>query len=118
MSFVGPANCCGPAYRDLWNSFAGGKHHVIGNHDMDRYTYEEYTQGMDMSGRYYSFDQGDFHFIVLDGNNLFDGKEYTHYAKANYYVDAKKRAYIDPEQMEWLKQDLAATDKRCVLFSH
>lgn len=105
-------------YRDLWNSFPGGKHHVIGNHDMDRYTYKEYTQGMNMPGRYYSFDQGDFHFIVLDGNNLFDGKGYTHYAKANYYVDAKKRAYIDPEQMEWLKKDLAATDKRCILFSH
>ena len=25
-------------YRNLWNSFPDGKHHVIGNHDMDRYT--------------------------------------------------------------------------------
>ena len=83
-------------YRDLWNSFPGSKYHVIGNHDMDRYTFEEYTQGMNMPARYYSFDQGDFHFIVLDGNNLFDGKKYTHYARANYYVDAKKRAHIDP----------------------
>lgn len=105
-------------YRDLWNSFPGGKYHVIGNHDMDRYTFEEYTQGMNMPARYYSFDHGDFHFIVLDGNNLFDGKKYTHYARANYYVDAKKRAHIDPEQMEWLKKDLAATNKRCILFSH
>ena len=105
-------------YRDLWNSFPGDKYHVIGNHDMDRYTFEEYTQGMNMPARYYSFDQGDFHFIVLDGNNLFDGKKYTHYASANYYVDAKKRAHIDPEQMEWLKKDLAATNKRCILFSH
>lgn len=105
-------------YRDLWNSFPGGKYHVIGNHDMDRYTFEEYTQGMNMPARYYSFDQGDFHFIVLDGNNLFDGKKYTHYARANYYVDAKKRAHIDPEQMDWLKKDLAATNKRCILFSH
>ena len=105
-------------YRDLWNSFPGSKYHVIGNHDMDRYTFEEYTQGMNMPARYYSFDQGDFHFIVLDGNNLFDGKKYTHYARANYYVDAKKRAHIDPEQMEWLKKDLAATNKRCILFSH
>ena len=105
-------------YRDLWNSFPGDKYHVIGNHDMDRYTFEEYTQGMNMPARYYSFDQGDFHFIVLDGNNLFDGKKYTHYARANYYVDAKKRAHIDPEQMEWLKKDLAATNKRCILFSH
>ena len=104
--------------RDLWNSFPGSKYHVIGNHDMDRYTFEEYTQGMNMPARYYSFDQGDFHFIVLDGNNLFDGKKYTHYARANYYVDAKKRAHIDPEQMEWLKKDLAATNKRCILFSH
>ena len=71
-----------------------------------------------MPARYYSFDQGDFHFIVLDGNNLFDGKKYTHYARANYYVDAKKRAHIDPEQMDWLKKDLAATNKRCILFSH
>ncbi|MBS7375649.1 MAG: metallophosphoesterase, partial [Muribaculaceae bacterium] len=29
-------------YRDLWNSFPGSKYHVIGNHDMDRYTFEEY----------------------------------------------------------------------------
>ena len=105
-------------YRDLWNSFPGDKYHVIGNHDMDRYTFEEYTQGMNMPARYYSFDHGDFHFIVLDGNNLFDGKKYTHYARANYYVDAKKRAHIDPEQMDWLKKDLAATNKRCILFSH
>lgn len=105
-------------YRDLWNSFPRAKYHVIGNHDMDRYTYLEYTRGMNMPGRYYSFDQGNFHFVVLDGNNLFDGKQYTHYAKANYYVDAKKRAYIDPEQMEWLKKDLAATNKRCIIFSH
>ena len=105
-------------YRDLWNSFPGSKYHVIGNHDMDRYTFEEYTQGMNMPARYYSFDQGDFHFIVLDGNNLFDGKKYTHYARANYYVDAKKRAHIDPEQMDWLKKDLVATNKRCILFSH
>lgn len=71
-----------------------------------------------MPGRYYSFDKGDFHFIVLDGNNLYDGKEYKPYARANYYVDSKMRAFMDPEQMEWLKKDLAATDKRCIIFSH
>lgn len=71
-----------------------------------------------MPGRYYSFDKGDFHFIVLDGNNLYDGKEYRHYAKANYYVNPEYRAFIDPGQMEWLKKDLASTHKRCILFSH
>lgn len=102
----------------IWNSFKGDKYHVIGNHDMDKYTPEEYTAGMKMPHRYYSFDKGDFHFIVLDGNNLFDGKTYRHYANANYYVNPKMRAFVDPEQMEWLKQDLTATKKKCVLFSH
>lgn len=108
----------GNAYFEIWNAFEGDKYHVIGNHDMDSYDADEYTAGMGMPGRYYSFDQGDFHFIVLDGNNVYDGEKYTHYAKANYYVDPKMRAFADPEQLEWLKRDLAATDKKCVIFSH
>ncbi len=105
-------------YRQKWAEFNGASYHVIGNHDMDKYTHEEYTAGMGMPGRYYSFDRGDFHFIVLDGNNLYDGEKYTHYARANYYVDMSKRAFVDAEQMDWLRRDLAATNKRCVLFSH
>ena len=105
-------------YRKVWDEFKGEKYHVLGNHDLDRYTKEEYVAGLNMPGRYYSFDKGDFHFIVLDGNNLYNGKEYKPYAKANYYVDSKMRAFMDPEQMEWLKKDLAATDKRCIIFSH
>lgn len=105
-------------YRKVWDEFKGEKYHVLGNHDLDRYTKEEYVAGLNMPGRYYSFDKGDFHFIVLDGNNLYDGKEYRPYARANYYVDSKMRAFMDPEQMEWLKKDLAATDKRCIIFSH
>lgn len=105
-------------YRKVWDEFKREKYHVLGNHDLDRYTKEEYVAGLNMPGRYYSFDKGDFHFIVLDGNNLYDGKEYKPYARANYYVDSKMRAFMDPEQMEWLKKDLAATDKRCIIFSH
>ena len=105
-------------YRKVWNEFKGEKYHVLGNHDLDKYTKEEYVAGFNMLGRYYSFDRGDFHFIVLDGNNVFNGKEYIPYGRANYYVNPKMRAFMDPEQMEWLKKDLAATDKRCILFSH
>lgn len=108
----------GLPYMAVWNSFEGDKYHVLGNHDMDKYTKQEYTEGMKMPGRYYSFDKEGFHFIVLDGNNLYDGKEYRHYANGNYYVNSGMRAFVDPEQMEWLKKDLAATDKKCVLFSH
>lgn len=105
-------------YHEVWNSFASDKYHVIGNHDMDSYNADEYVEGMGMPGRYYSFDKGDFHFIVLDGNNLFDGNTYTHYQYGNFYKPMEQRAFMDPEQIEWLKRDLASTDKKCVLFSH
>ena len=45
-------------------------------------------------------------------------KKYTHYSKANYYVSPKMRAFVDPEQMEWLKKDLESTNKKCIIFSH
>lgn len=102
----------------VWDQYKGEKYHVLGNHDLDKYSKEEFVAGFGMPGRYYSFDKGDFHFIVLDGNNLFDEGKYIPYNKANYYVDSRKRAFMDPEQMEWLKKDLAATTKRCILFSH
>lgn len=98
--------------------YSGEKYHVLGNHDLDKYSKEEFVKGFGMPGRYYSFDKGDFHFIVLDGNNMYDGKVYTPYSKANYYVNMEKRAFMDPEQLEWLKKDLMLTDKRCILFSH
>lgn len=104
-------------YRDIWNSFEGNKYHVIGNHDMDRYTPEQYMAGMGMPNRYYSFDKGNFHFIVLDGNNIYDNGKYIHYSEGNYYK-SKNKSYMDPEQMEWLKEDLRSTDKKCILFTH
>lgn len=104
--------------RESWEKFEGEKYHVLGNHDLDKYSKEEFVNGFGMKGRYYSFDKGEYHFVVLDANNLYDGQNYIPYQRANYYVDAKKREFIDPQQLEWLKQDLAATNKRCILFSH
>ena len=105
-------------FRDLWNSYEIDKYNVLGNHDMDICTKEEHMTFLGMQARYYSFDKGDYHFIVLDPNNLFIDGKYIPYANGNYYIDASKRAYIDPEQIEWLKKDLAATDKQCIIFSH
>lgn len=105
-------------FRDLWDKFSGEKYHVLGNHDMDVCTKEEYMNFVGMKNRYYSFDKGDFHFIILDPNNLFVNGEYIPYKNGNFYVDMSRREHIDPEQIEWLKKDLAATDRRCILFSH
>ena len=104
-------------YRDAWNSFPGYRYHTIGNHDCDRYTKDQYAGGMGMPGRYYSFDRGDWHFIVLDNNNWADKEGNIHpYTRGDYY--GKSVDWMEPEQLEWLRRDLASTDKRCILFSH
>lgn len=105
-------------FLSLWNQYEKDKYHVLGNHDMDKSTKEEYMKFVGMERNYYSFDRGDFHFIILDPNNLYNNNVYTPYAYGNFYVDSKKTDHIDPEQLAWLKNDLAQTSKRCLVFSH
>lgn len=102
----------------LWQDYAGEKYMLLGNHDMDNCSKEEVMQFIGMNNRYYSFDKGDFHFVILDPNNIYDGEKYIPYENGNYFGYGEKVSYIDPEQVEWLKKDLQSTDKRCIIFSH
>lgn len=101
-----------------WQDYAGEKYMLLGNHDMDNCSKEEVMQFIGMNNRYYSFDKGDFHFVILDPNNIYDGKKYIPYENGNYFGYGEKVSYVDPEQVEWLKKDLQSTDKRCIIFSH
>lgn len=101
-----------------WQDYAGEKYMLLGNHDMDNCSKKEVMQFIGMNNRYYSFDKGDFHFIVLDPNNIYDGEKYIPYENGNYFGYGEKVSYVDPEQVEWLKKDLQSTDKRCIIFSH
>ena len=93
---------------DMWHSFPGETYNVIGNHDEDNgCTKEDYVKYAKMKAPYYSFDKGDFHFIVLDPNTRYIDGKYVGYG-----------AIIQKDQFEWLKNDLRSTDKRCVIFSH
>jgi hypothetical protein len=103
---------------EIWNSSPVPKYNVLGNHDMDKGTKEDFMNYIGMKERYYSFDQGEFHFVVLDPNNLKIDGEYLPYQHANFYKPAEQRAFIDPEQLVWLENDLLNTNKRCVVFSH
>ncbi len=106
-------------FREIWEGFEKDKYLVLGDQDLYRYSVDFYVEGMDMPGRYYSFDKGNFHFVVLDGNNFWDGEKIRHYDRANYGDYAPESySYMDKEQMEWLAGDLAATDKKTILFSH
>lgn len=101
-----------------WNSFKGTKYHVLGNHDMDVSPKIVMQQFLGMEKPYYSFDKGDFHFIVLDANYFISDEKYISYQNGNYYSHAETRAQIPPAQLEWLKKDLANTDKLTIVFSH
>ena len=106
------------SFLDIWNSCPVQKYHVLGNHDMDKGTKEDFMDFIGIKNNYYSFDQGDFHCIVLDPNNLKIETEYIPYQNANFYKPTNQRAYLDPEQLVWLKADLEKTKKHCLIFSH
>ncbi|GGW45789.1 metallophosphoesterase family protein [Arenibacter certesii] len=90
-------------FLDIWNSYKHPTYHVLGNHDMDDgFTKEETMAWWGMKERYYSFDSNGFHFVVLDGNK-----------KGAPWI-----GYIDEEQQEWLKQDLAGTKSPTIIVCH
>ena len=103
---------------DLWRTFDGPRFHVLGNHDMDFATKDAIVKKWQMPGRYYSFDFGAFHVVVLDRNNLKTDDGYTPYSEANFYVDASLRGYADSAQLAWLRADLAATNLPVIIFVH
>jgi hypothetical protein len=90
-------NCYDPA----WGSFKARTRPVPGNHEYRTsgasgyFTYFGSVAGP--SGRgYYSFDLGDWHVVALNS------------AQVN-------RQGLDSTQLDWLRADLAATTKRCIL---
>jgi len=90
--------------------------YCIGNHDVwglqnaksdPLYGKKWAVEQLNISGRYRSFDRKGWHFIMLDSVQMTpEGKWYT--------------AFIDPEQMAWLRQDLAKTDPKTpiLVLSH
>jgi calcineurin-like phosphoesterase family protein len=93
----------------IWNSFPGDKYHVLGNHETDGgFTREQSIDFLGSRAKYYSFDKNNFHFIVLDGNDVNPSPD-----KVPGYP-----RYIGKEQEEWLVNDLKSTKKQTIIFSH
>jgi 3',5'-cyclic-AMP phosphodiesterase len=94
-------------------------YHCIGNHDVWGWFVKEnkpdseklygkawVQQTLEMKNRFYGFTKGKWHFIVLDSTQL---------NPAGGYI-----AYLDPEQLDWLKQELISVreDKFICIVSH
>lgn len=105
-------------FLNLWHSFRGTKHGVLGNHDMDLGSKRQILDLWKVKGRFYSFDAGFLHFAVLDANHMKLDEKLVPYEKGNWYRGGITASWIDPEQIEWLRADLAATKRLSVVFCH
>jgi len=83
-------------------------YHTMGNHEVfglyeksgispDHEKYGKKLYENRLAKRYYSFNHKDWHFIVLDGIGFTEDRRYY--------------GYVDTEQVEWLKKDLAEVGK-------
>lgn len=89
------------------------RHYVLGNHCVATLTKDEFIAHTGASKTsHYSFDAGGHHFVILDACYRSDGQPY---GRLNAdWTDAN----IPPAQLDWLRQDLAATRLPTILFTH
>lgn len=78
-----------------------------GQHPGEDITKQEWLSVTGMSGRYYSFDHGGYHFIVLDANNTVTPEDLTPEQAAAIPPERLDDVYcIDAAQLAWLADDL------------
>ncbi len=106
------------SFMNIWEKFSGPKYHVLGNHDMDKGNKKQIMELWGMEKPYYSFDQGEFHFVVMDCNHILTDGKYIDYANANFYIENPRRDLVNPEQIEWLKEDLLKMRMPTIIISH
>lgn len=101
----------------VFAGFRGPRYHVLGNHDFDALTADEFlgrieNTGFDKPTGFYSFERGGVKFIVLDG--CYNAKN-EHYAPGNWeWNDAR----VPPAEMDWLKRELASAKGEAIVFVH
>lgn len=81
---------------------------LIGNHDVRTLKAKEIADMLGYKQMYYSFDYDSYHFIALSFQIIGD---HTHKL-------ADIDAIVPEEQIEWLENDLAKTNKPTIIFSH
>lgn len=101
----------------VFQQFKGPTYHVLGNHDMDSLSKQQFLSHVENTGigpgrNYYSFDVKGLHFVVLDANYKDDGSDYDH---GNF---SWQGANIPAHELDWLRQDLAGANGPVVVFVH
>jgi predicted MPP superfamily phosphohydrolase len=105
------------AIERVFRRFQGPKYHVIGNHDIDSISKEQFLEyitntNIRAGSAYYSFNSRGVHYVILDANYREDETAYDH---GNFtWTDT----HIPNVQLEWLRRDLAAASLPVILFIH
>lgn len=100
-----------------FKGFQGPRYHVLGNHDMDSLSKDQFqaeieNTGIPMDQTFYSFDRKGLHGVVLDACHRSDGTPYDH---GDFdWTDAN----VPAAQLDWLKKDLAAAKGFAIVFAH
>lgn len=92
--------------------FQGARHYVLGNHCAWTLTKDEFLKNCGARKEFYSFDQGGFHFVILDACFRADG---VPYGRRNFnWTDTD----IPATERDWLKEDLRTAQGKTVVFVH
>lgn len=97
--------------------FGGPLYHVLGNHDVDNITKQQFLDRVENTDiprdrSFYAFNRSGVRFIVLDANFRGDGAPYS---KGDFdWTDT----HIPPRELEWLKEELRITHRPVVVFIH
>lgn len=102
----------------LWEQYRGPRYNVLGNHDMDRGTKQAAMDWIGLDKPYYGFTVGGFRFLSLDANNLNIDGRYVSYSFKNYSANLQAGAWVDPEQLDWLRAEIRASTLPVVVFIH
>ena len=98
-------------------AFTGPRYHVLGNHDHDNLSKDEFlaevaNEGQPAARAFYAFERRGVKFIVLDACYRADGAPYC---RGNF---SWKEAFVPAEQVAFLKAELAAATGPCVPILH
>ena len=93
-----------------FSAISKDRHCVLGNHCVYTLTKEEFLGGVEQQKSYYSFDRGNFHFVILDACFRIDGQPY---GRKNFDW---KESTVPALELDWLQTDLNST--KTVVFAH
>jgi len=96
----------------IFRGFSGPRYHVLGNHDLDAFSKEEFVKATGMPAPHYAFDAAPFRCIVLDGCYR---KDFEPYRKGNFvWTDS----WIPAAQLRWLEAELKKAERKAIIFVH